>query len=401
VRYLIWNECYVAGGADWSLIDLIAHWPGKDDRFTLFVNRTHEGLPLLREKMPRTVAFREFTTFLERTDAILERHPVLRLPPFRKLLLLWLLARNYWQLRTDLKGLEFDAVLLNNGGYPGALTGYMASHIAHERGIAKQVMIVRNYPPYRYTRSLIMRVVRRVCNRTLDRVVTVSESLRRAMIADSGVDERLLLTIHNGVSVDNKISDGGSDGPSVAFAPGRSVGIVGTLQARKGHRRLFEAWPAVMARFPEVRLYVIGSSKSGDKDGLRRHADALGIAESIVWVEFTRDIGAVYERLDVVVTPSLEYESFGRSVVEAMAFSKPVVATQVGGMPELVDDGVDGYLVAPNDPDALAERISRLLESETTRREMGKAGHAKYRRAFTAEAMVGKYYELFNGVNFV
>ena len=48
MRYLIWNECYVAGGADWSLIDLISLWPDKDDRFTLYINRTHEGLPLLR-----------------------------------------------------------------------------------------------------------------------------------------------------------------------------------------------------------------------------------------------------------------------------------------------------------------------------------------------------------------
>ena len=100
--------------------------------------------------------------------------------------------------------------------------------------------------------------------------------------------------------------------------------------------------------------------------------------------------------LDVIVTPSLEFESFGRPLVEAMAFSKPAVASKVGGMVELIDDGVDGFLVDKNDPEALAERICRLLGSEATRKEMGKAGHAKYLRSFTADAMARKYHELFN-----
>lgn len=396
MRYLIWNECYVAGGADWSLIDLVCHWPGKDDRFTLFVNKTHEGLPLLREKMPGSVEFKAFTTFLELAAETLERHRFLAFPPLRKLVLLAMLAHNYRRLKGDLDGLEYDAVLLNNGGYPGALTDYMVSRIARKRGVRKSVMIVRNYPPYPYTMNLVMRVVRRICNRTLDHVVTVSESLRRAMVEDSGVDEKLLLTIYNGVALDNKNGDARPDGPPVAFVPGWSVGVIGTLQERKGHRFLFQAWPSVAARFPRAKLYVVGSSKSGDKDGLQRFAEEQGISNAVVWVDFTNNIGAVYERLDVVVTPSLEYESFGRAVVEAMAFSKPVVATKVGGMPELIEDGVDGYLVERNDPHALAERICRLLGSESKRKEMGKAGHVKYLRAFTADTMARNYYELFN-----
>ncbi|MBI2978661.1 MAG: glycosyltransferase [Rhodospirillales bacterium] len=387
----------MAGGADWSLIDLIRHWPGKDDRFTLFVNKTHEGLPLLREKLPRSVEIREFTTFLELAAETLEKHPFLAFPPLRKLVLLWKLAQNYWQLKSALDGLEYGAVLLNNGGYPGALTSYTVSQIAWKRSVRKSVMIVRNYPPHPYTKSLIMRVVRHICNRTLDHIVTVSKSLRRAMVEDSGVDERLLLTIYNGIALDNKNDDSRPDGPPVAIVPGCSVGIIGTLQPRKGHRLLFQAWQSVIARFPQAKLYVVGSSKSGNKNGLKRYAEEQGISDAVVWVDFTSNMGAVYERLDVVVTPSLEYESFGRAVIEAMAFSKPVVATKVGGMPELIEDGIDGYLVEKNDPHALAERICRLLGSESTRKEMGKAGHAKYLRTFTADAMARNYYELFNG----
>jgi glycosyltransferase involved in cell wall biosynthesis len=391
MRYLIWNECYVAGGADWSLIDLISLWPDKDDRFTLYINRTHEGLPLLRDKMPGTVEIREFTTFLEMAAETLAKYPALKFAPFRKLVMVWKIAVNYGQLKRTLAGLDYDAVLFNNGGYPGALTSYMVSTIARKKGVGKLVMIVRNYPPYHFSKILVMRAVRRICNRTMDRIITVSDSLKQAMVECSGIDEALLTTIHNGVSLDNKTAD-----QAATFVPGYSVGIVGTLQARKGHRVLFEAWANVHARFPQAKLYVVGSPKSGDKEGLVRYAESLAISDAVVWIDFTSDIGAIYQALDVIVTPSLEFESFGRTLVEAMAFSKPAVASKIGGMVELIDNGVDGFLVDRNDPEALAERICRLLGSEATRKEMGKAGHAKYLRSFTADAMARKYHELFN-----
>ena len=392
MRFLIWNECYVAGGADWSLIDLITHWPDADDTFTLYVNKSHEGLGLLRGKMPAAVEIREFTTFLEMAGETLAKYPILNVAPLRKLVMVWNIAANYRQLKRQLAGVDYDAVLFNNGGYPGALTSYMVATIAKKKGVGKLVMIVRNYPPYHFTKSLVMRIVRRVCNRTLDRIVTVSDSLNRAMAEFSGVDQGLLKTIHNGVSLDNKTV--GS--PPVTFGPGHSVGIVGTLQPRKGHRVLFEAWATVHARLPQAKLYVVGSANSGDKEGLVQYAESLGITDAMVWVDFTGNIGAVYEALDVVVTPSLEFESFGRTLIEAMAFSKPVVASRVGGMVELIDDGVDGFLVDKNDAPALADRICRLLESESDRRALGKAGQAKYLKSFTADAMALKYNELFN-----
>lgn len=394
MHFLIWNECYVAGGADWSLIDLISHWPDKDDRFTLYVNRTHEGLPLLRDKMPGTVEIREFTTFLEMAAETLGKYPVLKFTPFRKLVMVWKIVTNYGQLKHQLAGVDCDAVLFNNGGYPGALTSYMVSTIAGKKGVGKSVMIVRNYPPYHFTKSLVMRAVRRICNRTMDRIITVSDSLKQAMVESSGIDEALLTTIHNGVSLDNKAAGNGH--LPAAFVPGYSVGIVGTLQARKGHRVLFEAWTDVHARFPQAKLYVIGSAISGDKEGLLAYAKQLGISGAVVWIDFTGDIGAIYQALDVVVTPSLEFESFGRTLVEAMAFSKPAVASKVGGMVELIEDGVDGFLVDKNDTAALAARICQLLESGDKRKEMGKAGHAKYLRSFTADAMARRYYDVFN-----
>ena len=103
MKILVWNECYVAGGADWSLIDLITHWPVSDDSFVLYVNRTHEGLSLLREKMPSNVEIRVFNSLLELVDQD-TKYSFFNNRFIRKMALLSLIPINYvvyknqWQL---------------------------------------------------------------------------------------------------------------------------------------------------------------------------------------------------------------------------------------------------------------------------------------------------------------
>ena len=175
-----------------------------------------------------------------------------------------------------------------------------------------------------------------------------------------------------------------------------SVGIIGTIQERKGHKVLLRSWVAVLKEFPEAKLYIVASSSSGDKAELVEICNKLLIAHSIVWVEFTKNIGDIYRNLNVVVMPSLEYESFGRIIVEAMAFSVPIIATKVGGMPELIDHGIDGYLVEKNDEGELSKYIIKLLNDPVEAKKIGKVGYQKYIKHYTADVMAENYYTLFN-----
>jgi len=384
----------VAGGADWSLIDLIAHWPNKDDQFILYVNKSHEGLNLLKEKMPSTVEVKLFSTLLEVRDKYTQP-AVFSNRLIKKIVLLFLIPLYYFIYKREVAGVKYDALMMNNGGYPGGLTNFLISLAAKSLKIKKRVMIVRNYPAYYSSANMLMKLSDWACNRSLTHLITVSNSLKNAIINKTNINTDIIDYIYNGVSVNNKISNA-SDYREINYVKNLSVGIIGTIQERKGHKVLLRSWVAVLKEFPEAKLYIVASSSSGDKAELVEICNKLLIAHSIVWVEFTKNIGDIYRNLNVVVMPSLEYESFGRIIVEAMAFSVPIIATKVGGMPELIDHGIDGYLVEKNDEGELSKYIIKLLNDPVEAKKIGKVGYQKYIKHYTADVMAENYYTLFN-----
>ena len=163
------------------------------------------------------------------------------------------------------------------------------------------------------------------------------------------------------------------------------VGCVARLEAEKGHRTLLEAWPAVLARVPEARLLVVGEGSL--RDDLERQAAQLGIADRVVFAGRRDDIPAVTAALDVAVLPSYR-EAQGLVVLEAMALSRPIVASNVGGIPEMIEDGVSGLLVPPHDPAALADAIARLLLDHPLADTLARNGHDVVHERFSAELMV-------------
>lgn len=390
MKIAVWNECYISGGADWSLIDLVTSWPDKEESFVIYVNRTHEGLDLIRARTSGRAEVRTFTSVAEFLSGITRVFPGRLKRPARALLFPAAIALSfirYWPL---VKRRTCDAIIFNNGGFPGGISNYLAALAAMLKGIAGRVMIIRNYP---HQESRFLSMARSFCNRgVIGLVIAVSESLKRSLIDDAGIDVERVKRIYNGISVEGK---GGENAlPVLERRNGPCAGIIGTLEERKGHRVLFRAWKEVLKTFPDATLYVVGSSKSGDKGGLVESVRALGIERSIVWLEFERNIGNIYRGLDVVALASREYESFGRVVVEAMAFKRPVAASAVGGVPELIEDGVDGFLFRKDDHAGLAEIIIRLFSSKELRESVAECGFRKYKSRFTASIMAKNYHEM-------
>ena len=163
------------------------------------------------------------------------------------------------------------------------------------------------------------------------------------------------------------------------------VGVVARLEPEKGHPTLLEAWPAVLRAVPDAYLLVVGEGSR--RDALEAQARALRIAHRIVFTGRRDDVPAVTAALDVAVLPSYR-EAQGLSVLEAMALSRPVVASNVGGIPEMIEDGVTGLLVPPHDSEALANAIVRLLTDHPYADMLGRAGHDLVHDRFCIEAMV-------------
>jgi glycosyltransferase involved in cell wall biosynthesis len=165
------------------------------------------------------------------------------------------------------------------------------------------------------------------------------------------------------------------------------IGVVARLEPEKGHAHLLAAWPAVAAAVPEAWLVIVG--EGSECAALRAQVSRMPrvAARRVVFTGRREDVSALTAELSVAVLPSLR-EAQGISLLEAMARRVPVVASAVGGIPEVVTDGVDGLLVSPASPEPLAEALIRLARSSALRRRLGEAGYVTVRDRFSIDAAV-------------
>lgn len=174
---------------------------------------------------------------------------------------------------------------------------------------------------------------------------------------------------------------------------GPLLGMVAELLERKGHTYLVQAMASVAKRFPTARLLLIGQGPL--EATLRRQIASLGLEKHIILTGHREDVPEILKMLDVFVLPSIN-EGMGRVIVEAMAAGLPVAASNLMGIPELVEDGVTGLLTRPAEASDIAEKIIRLLEDPEAARQMGLAGQEKVFPAYDQSVMVQAYNQLYD-----
>jgi glycosyltransferase involved in cell wall biosynthesis len=221
----------------------------------------------------------------------------------------------------------------------------------------------------------------------VDRVTAVSDNVHDFCISHIGLPASKLTVIHNGVDLPEKCpADARAE---LGLRPDDFViGAVGRLYPVKGIQFLVQA----LAQTRVGHLVVIGDGP--EKSTLELLADRLGVADRIHWAGQRPDARNLMPAFDLFVQPSL-HEGMPNTILEAMATGLPVVATAVGGTPEVVAHGVTGLLVSPKSPHALSEAISVLLDDADLRRRMGKAGRERVAQHFTVGRMVRKTEELY------
>jgi glycosyltransferase involved in cell wall biosynthesis len=163
------------------------------------------------------------------------------------------------------------------------------------------------------------------------------------------------------------------------------VGNVAALTDHKDHATLLEAAALVSARRPEARFVIVGDGER--RAELEARARALGTAERVIFAGFRDDVDRLLPAFDVFCLSS-HLEGLGTSLLDAMCFARPVVATAAGGIPEAVLDGVTGRVVPVRDVRALADALVEVLSHPERREAMGRAGRERFLERFTADAMV-------------
>jgi glycosyltransferase involved in cell wall biosynthesis len=232
--------------------------------------------------------------------------------------------------------------------------------------------------------------VERTLSRVTDRIIALTESERNDHL------DRLVGTIDqfavvpSGIDL-NRFSQARVNGrqvPEWFGCPSDAVivGSVGWLTDVKGHRFLLEAAKKVTQTCPDLHIVIVGS---GDQhDALRQQARQLGLEASVHLLGHRDDIEACLAGFDLFVLPSFN-EGMGRALIEAMAAGLPVIATKVGGIPALIEHGVNGLLVPSGDAQALADALRSILEHPDMARRLGEAARQSIGARFGASYMVG------------
>ena len=239
----------------------------------------------------------------------------------------------------------------------------------------------------------------------MDRLVAVSRAILQKIEREQRTGAPVSL-IYNGVDLERYANQEPccTLPDEYGFAPGTPiVGTVARLEPEKGHPTLLEAWRLVADRVPDARLLIVGEGSR--REALEDQARSLGLlgedcsgeacvgslrarpGAKVVFTGRREDVPAVVAALDVAVLPSYR-EAQGITILEAMALGRPVVASNVGGIPEMIEDGRTGLLVPPHDADALAGAIVRLLNDHPLADMLGRAGHDLVHERFCVERMV-------------
>lgn len=174
------------------------------------------------------------------------------------------------------------------------------------------------------------------------------------------------------------------------------IGCIASLTFHKGHRYLLEAFSVVKKHIPKTKLLLLGDGPL--RATLQEQADSFGIAQNIVFAGYQKDVFPFISLMDVVVLSSIEREGMGLSLVEAMAMGKPVVASKLHGIIEVVKENHSGILVPPGDSNAIAQAIIKVLQDDKLRKEMGRAGREIFLSRFTLDLMVRKIEDIYGEI---
>jgi len=224
--------------------------------------------------------------------------------------------------------------------------------------------------------------------RQVDCFIAASEAIRQMLVADGVADERTT-TVHEGIDVDHVVAAPAVNVHEAFFLPHGApvVGNVAALVPHKGQRYLVEAAHLVVQRVPDARFVILGEGEL--REHLEKQVHEYHLEKHVLLPGFRTDVLGCIKTFDLFVMSSVT-EGLGTSLLDAMACGRPIVATRAGGIPEIVEDEVNGLLVPARDYHALADAIVRALKDAELRRRMGEAGFARVQERFTVERMVAE-----------
>jgi glycosyltransferase involved in cell wall biosynthesis len=237
--------------------------------------------------------------------------------------------------------------------------------------------VVPDKPQYRLVFQLLARRLRGF--------IAVSHAVKDALLG-IGISAYQVRVIHNGLE-----DPYGVEHERVEPWDGARIGIVGQVAPWKGHQDLLEAFGMLAIKHSNVDLHVYGDDSSAFAQMLKRRSEELRISNRIVWHGFVPGRNDIYRKMDICIVPSTGADPLPTTAIEAGFFGLPVVASRVGGMSEIVDEGETGFLVDAGNTKQLAARINELLENPNLRKKMGWRARQRVQQRFSRDRFVAQF----------
>lgn len=398
MRICVVTEMYGLGGADTVLAELLKAWPDPADEFIMVSNSYHRRFrPFFDARVGRPVQWLTSPT-LDRAD-LLRRVLESRWPwPGRLALLLAQYPLFLWnaaKLAKLFQVIRPDVLMINNGGYPGGDTCRAAVLAGVRCGIPQVVMVVHNLAevpniwrrfPERVVDKLIDQHSQLVCvsKAALSRLRSVRAIRQPGLVIPNGFTPRPT----RGLSRRDLLEEFALPDDSYLLA------IVASYDHRKGHHLLFEAVANLQEHIPNIRILVFGEGNPAQEARIQGLLHQHQLEQLVVLCGFRQNVTAYLEATDLLVLPTLSYESLPMVIIEAMALRVPVIASDVGGIGELVEERFTGRLLEPGHIEALTEAIKDAVEHPESSRIWANAAFDRYTQTYTGEMMARSYHRL-------
>ena len=246
-------------------------------------------------------------------------------------------------------------------------------------------------------RQGLFRNAERLASHWCDCMIFISQPLMDWALKERITDQKKMVKIYSGIELERftPVPEDETKRLRKQWGLGEQdavVGIVSKLWEGKGHALLIEAFREIRKKKKGVRLVIVGEGYL--LKGLKDLVDHYGLNDGVVFTGFQSEVAPILATFDVAVLPSL-FEGMGRVLVEAMAMEKPVVASRVGGIPDLVEHGVNGYLVSPGNAKELEHAIFTILDDPSLATRMGKEGRKRISNRFSAATMVNSIEQVY------
>lgn len=289
--------------------------------------------------------------------------------------------------------------IIQTHGLKSNLYGRLAAKIAKIPIVIGSIWTLRDtaFSRIRRIRDRLFYPIIAYLNKHSDKVVVVSNFIRKEWdpTCESLKFEVIYLPFCKDKIVKNDIEESEDTLSILEDINGMKIGYVARLSEEKGHTYLIQALPIVLEKFPYIKLILAGSGR--DENKLKNQVNSLGIDEHIIFLGHINNVFKFLEHIDLFVLPSRS-DALPVAIIEAMSVGLPIVATNVGGIPEMIENDKTGILVSPQDSEELANAIIYLLSNPTKAKEMGLSGKKVALEKFTELEYVKKYKKLYENL---